>query len=223
MSEFKGFGSDEDFFPLPETFLTEVLPAMREAAAIKAALYALWRLIRQSGHLPLLPEASFLQPEALQASGLTAEEMQTGLQEALSRQILLSLESGGGRFYLLNSPRGRALLAAFQSGEWQPDPDAAPPHPLPRPNIYRLYEENIGPLTPLIADALRDAENEYSPEWVAEALNEAVKRNVRNWKYAEAILKRWKEEGHDSQEDRRDAQKTRYRHLKGKFADYIDS
>jgi len=40
------------------------------------------------------------------------------------------------------------------------------PPPPERPNIFKLYEENIGPLTPLIADALKDAEKTYPPEWV---------------------------------------------------------
>jgi hypothetical protein len=43
-----------------------------------------------------------------------------------------------------------------------------------RPNLYRLYEENIGPLTPLVADALRDAENTYAIEWIEEAIRIAV-------------------------------------------------
>ena len=64
--------------------------------------------------------------------------------------------------------------------------------PLDRPNVFKLYEENIGPLTPMIADALKDAETIYSIEWIAEAIELAVKNNKRNWKYSEAILKRWK-------------------------------
>ena len=81
--------------------------------------------------------------------------------------------------------------------------------PLERPNIFKLYEENIGPLTPLIADALKDAEEIYSAEWIAETIELAVKNNKRNWKYCEAILKRWKEEGRAEKQDRRDAEKDR--------------
>ena len=54
--------------------------------------------------------------------------------------------------------------------------------------MFKLYEENIGPLTPLIADALKDAEEIYSSEWIADAIELAVKNNKRNWKYCEAIL-----------------------------------
>jgi len=43
----------------------------------------------------------------------------------------------------------------------------------------------------MLADRLRDAENEYPAEWIPEALRLAVERNVRNWRYIEGILKRW--------------------------------
>lgn len=64
--------------------------------------------------------------------------------------------------------------------------------------IYTLYENEIGMLTPLIADALKDAEKNYATQWIYDAVAEAVKNNKRNWKYIEAILKRWKQEGRGS-------------------------
>ena len=105
---------------------------------------------------------------------------------------------------------------------WQSRIRSHPSTPPPeRPNIFKLYEENIGPLTPLIADALKDAEQTYPPEWVAEALEIAVKNNKRNWKYVEAILRRWKEEGHAKEQDRRDAQEARGRDVEGKVDDFL--
>ena len=55
---------------------------------------------------------------------------------------------------------GRAALDALKNGEWSPADQARPEVTLDleRPNIFRLYEQNIGPLTPLMADALREAE-----------------------------------------------------------------
>jgi len=75
--------------------------------------------------------------------------------------------------------------------------EAATTRATPAQNIYALYEQNIGALTPLIADALKDAERTYGAEWIADALKLAVTNNKRNWKYCEAILKRWKVEGKD--------------------------
>lgn len=67
--------------------------------------------------------------------------------------------------------------------------------PTTKPNIFTLYEANIGPLTPMIADTLQDAEKTYAVEWIAEVIEIAVKHNKRNWAYCEAILKRWNTEG----------------------------
>lgn len=64
-----------------------------------------------------------------------------------------------------------------------------------RPNIFVLYEQNIGLLTPLIADQLRDAADQYSQEWIEAAFREAVQYNKRSWKYISAILRRWETEG----------------------------
>jgi len=60
-----------------------------------------------------------------------------------------------------------------------------------RPNIFVLYEQNIGLLTPLIADQLKDAADQYPQEWIEAAFREAVQHNKRNWSYISAILRRW--------------------------------
>jgi DNA replication protein len=64
-----------------------------------------------------------------------------------------------------------------------------------RPNIFVLYEQNIGLLSPLIADELRDAAERYPAEWIEAAFREAVEHNKRNWRYIRAILRRWETEG----------------------------
>lgn len=63
--------------------------------------------------------------------------------------------------------------------------------------LFRLYEANIGPITPLIADTLQDAEATYPAAWIKDAITLAVTNNKRNWKYCEAILKRWQTDGKD--------------------------
>lgn len=55
--------------------------------------------------------------------------------------------------------------------------------------VAQAYETEIGALTPMIADAIRDAENEYPADWILEALHIAVERNARNWRFVLAILK----------------------------------
>jgi len=67
---------------------------------------------------------------------------------------------------------------------------AAPPPP-----IFKLYTDNIGILTPIIVERLKEMEGEYPAEWIPRAFTEAVEHNGRNLKYISAILDRWKREG----------------------------
>ncbi len=90
------------------------------------------------------------------------------------------------------------------------------------PNIFRLYEEHIGPLTPMIAEALGDAEDTYPPIWIEEAVRIAVENNKRSWRYVEAILERWQQEGRDERKDKRYAEKNGREYTEGKYSDFIE-
>jgi DnaD/phage-associated family protein len=74
----------------------------------------------------------------------------------------------------------------------------------------------------LIADALKDAETLYLDEWVADAIELAAKNNKRNWRYCEAVLKRWKDEGRHGKKDQQDARQGSERYTKSEFAEYLD-
>lgn len=60
---------------------------------------------------------------------------------------------------------------------------------------FKIYEQEIGALTPMIADAIREAEKDYPPDWIPEAIAIAVAKNARSWKYVEAVLKNCKAAG----------------------------
>jgi DnaD/phage-associated family protein len=64
-----------------------------------------------------------------------------------------------------------------------------------RPNVFRTYEREIGPLTPMIADRLKDAEQTYPKDWIPIAIGIAAAQNKRSMAYVEGILKRWKKDG----------------------------
>ena len=163
------------------------------------------------------------------AASLGGDGLEDALERAVQRGTLLRVsadtEEGklGEVFYFLNSPRGRAAVQAVQRGEWSPgeQPREGLTLEVERPNIFRLYEQNIGPLTPLIAEMLQEAEQPYPPAWIEEAFKIAVEKNVRRWKYIEAILKSWQEEGRD-ETDRRNTAKDRSRYIEGEFADFIE-
>ena len=78
-------------------------------------------------------------------------------------------------------------------------------------------------------DELRDAEQTFPAEWIAEAMRIAVARNARNWRYVRAVLERWQKEGKDDgpgagpAAPRGDSEASRKRFVSGKYADIIES
>lgn len=199
MSNFKGFTDSETFTQVPDAFFRQLLKEIKDADELKVTLYAVWRIEHIEGKFHALCETDF----DVKDLSLTAEEVASGLGKAVKRGSIIRSQHEADVFYFLNSPRGRAAAEAFAKGQWRESARILSAPPVERPNIFKLYEENIGPLTPLIADTLKDAEESYSPEWIAEAVELAVKNNKRNWKYIEAILKRWKEEGRAEKQDSR--------------------
>jgi DNA replication protein len=217
MTDFKGFTDSESFTQLPDTFFQTLLTEIEDAAELKVTLFYLWRAQHMEGPFRALCQTDFEE----KALGLSADEIAMGLEKALQRGSIIKSEHDADVFYFLNSPRGRAAAEAFADGNWRESAKIMSSPVVERPNVFKLYEENIGPLTPMIADMLKDAEETYSQEWIAEALEIAVKNNVRNWKYVEAILKRWKEKGKYEGKDRQDAGKGSERYTKSEFEEYL--
>jgi DnaD/phage-associated family protein len=217
MPTFKGFTDSESFTQLPDTFFQKLLTEIEDPAELKVTLFFLWRVQHMEGLFRAFCQTDFTEKDL----GLSTNEVAAGLEKAVERGSILRAEHDADVFYFLNSPRGRAAAEAFAQGEWRESAKIMSAPVVERPNIFKLYEENIGPLTPMIADMLKDAEEAYSEGWIAEALEVAIRNNVRNWKYVEAILKRWKEKGKYEGKDRQDAGKGTERYTKSEFEEYL--
>ena len=215
---FKGFRDSESFTQLPDSFFQKLLAEIDDPAELKVTLFFLWQVQHMEGPYRALRQADFEE----QALGLSSDEVAAGLEKAVRRGSIIMVEKEADQVHFLNSPRGRAAAQAFAKGERDESGKMLAAPMVEQPNLFKLYEENIGPLTPMIADMLKDAEETYSQEWVAEALEIAVKKNIRNWKYVEAILKRWKEKGEHEGKDREDAGKGSERYTKSEFEEYLD-
>jgi DnaD/phage-associated family protein len=74
--------------------------------------------------------------------------------------------------------------------------------PAERPALIGLYEQNIGLVTPMLIDELREAEDRYPREWIEEAMREAVRANARSWRYIRKVLERWATNGRHDAADR---------------------
>ena len=133
-----------------------------------------------------------------------AAALRDGLERAMARGMLLHVTVHRGEateeWYMVNSPNGRELLEKLRGGELDLLADIAEDVQLQveRPTIFVLYEQNIGLLTPMIAEELRDAEKHFPADWIADAFREAVALNKRSWRYVLRILERWRVEGKDS-------------------------
>jgi DNA replication protein len=219
MQGFAGFPSGKlRLTQVPNLFFSDLLPIVDHLAELKIILYAFWALGQKEGQIRYLRLTDFLNDGAFMKGlgptpNLAAEALTDGLERAVARGVFLHITVGSADgeidLYFLNTDKGRTAVEGITQGEWRPNPDKDEPITLliERPNIFVLYEQNIGPLTPLIADELRDAERTYPASWIAEAIEIAVENNARKWRYIEAILERWRQEGKSDGISRRDSQK----------------
>ncbi len=213
---FNGFSDSDTSSRFPDGLFRQLLGEITDLGELKVTVYALWRIEHMDGSFRALAEADFDGHDL----GLGADEIIRALQQAQKRGSLLKSVYNGQELYFINSASGRFAAQAFAKRGW-PEAASVGSAPLERPNVFRLYEENIGPLTPLIADALNDAEATFSSEWVADAIELAVKRNARSWKYCEAILKRWKEDGRAEKPNGRDDQASRQHDVEDKIKKFV--
>jgi DnaD/phage-associated family protein len=216
MSPFTGFTSKETFSQIPDS-LFHLMNEIDDIAELKVTLFAIWRIEHIEGHFRALCQTDF----TLEALGMPAKQIQLGLEKASARGTLIKSSHEADTFYFLNSPRGRLAAEAFAKGQWR-DAARIMSAPLSKSNLFKLYEENIGALTPLLSDVLREAEKNFPAEWFEEAFEIAVSRNVRNWKYIEAILTRWKEKGKDERKDKQDTAKDEKRYTDSEFSEFIN-
>lgn len=233
MKGFSGFpGGKLRLTSVPNLFFSDLLPAIDNLAELKVTLYAFWALTQKEGKVRYLRLADFLNDtEFVKGLGPTldvaTEALVDGVERAVARGTFLhvNVESADGKMelYFLNTEKGRAAVEGITQGEWRPNPDEDEPITLlvERPNVFILYEQNIGPLTPLIADELRDAEQTYPLRWIEQAIQLAVENNVRKWRYVLSILERWRQEGKKDGIGRRDTQKELRQQIPEEFKDII--
>jgi DNA replication protein len=209
MEGFPGFPAGKlTTTPVPNLFFSELLPLIDNVAELKVVLHLFWLIGKKRGALRYARLDELLHDRRLLDGLATAKQsgepvLVDALERAVARGALLHTEVTRGReteqWYMINSANGREVLERLQSGELDLLGESGEDVQLQteRPTIFVLYEQNIGLLTPMIADELRDAERHFPAEWIADAFRQAVLHNKRSWKYVLAILERWRTEGRD--------------------------
>ena len=223
---FDGFLPDEEGITLTVSFFVKLLPEIDHPGELRLTLYFFWYLGQLEGPVRFASKSGLLADEQLMRFfGRTPSKATAGLEDALERAVirktLLSAMTDTDTYYFLNTPRGRASLDQFIAGKGRHTTTQIPVTlGQQRPNIFILYEANIGPLTPMIAETLNEAEEMYSEAWIEEAMRIAVEKNIRHWRYIEAILRTWKEKGKHggkNQPDFEERQQQYFRELAERF------
>jgi len=235
MEQFEGFPAKTQFTAVPNIFFSRLLPQISDIAELKTTLHIFQTLYRKRGYPRFVTLRELLGNKSLISSfkGATSppdEVLRHALEMAAKRgtiiHIALDRDGTAEDIYFLNTESDRQVVAKIQNGELNlsglraKEPALIETEELP--DIFTLYEQNIGMLTPMIADELRDAEKLYPQTWIREAIKEAVSRNKRNWKYIAKILERWSAEGKDDGTYRRDSKKTDPdKYIKGKYGHMV--
>jgi DnaD/phage-associated family protein len=221
LTGFSGFTAGKTrLTPVPNEFFSEILPIVDDLAELKVILYAFWKLDQGSGDVRYVRLNDALADLVFLAGmGETPEEQEANARKAFSRAaqrgvlIEITVKQGGNeeRWYFLNSPKGRTAVQRLRRGDFRglihDIDDVIVGLEKERPNIFLLYEQNIGMVTPMIAEKLRQAERDYPESWIYDAFSLAVERNRRTWAYIHRILQNWAQNGKDTPaQSRRPAQ-----------------
>jgi len=217
--QFKGFPARTKFTAIPNSFFSALLPQISDIAELKTTLHIFQVVYQKRGYPRFTTYKELLSSKSLMSSLRGTSPPEEALRQALEMatrrgtilHIVLDRDGAPEDVYFLNTASDRQVAAKIQSGELalsglkakeQPYIDAEAP-----PDIFTLYEQNIGMLTPLIAEELKEAMKLYPETWIKDAINEAIALNKRSWRYIERILERWSTEGRGDGTYRGDSKK----------------
>lgn len=219
MKQFLGFPTDrERLVPLPEAFFAQVLPVISHPLELRVLLHVFWRVWRTDRRPRCVSLSELLSDEELvkslaRVTGMASpkEAMLRGLEMCSVRGTLLVFSAQENResqeqWVLVNTRYNRRWLRQVLKGQiqfpWHQEGASPAVIAQWQDTVFDIYEKNIGMLTPIVAEQLEQAVEEYSEEWVRQAISEAAGSNRRNWRFVRLLLERWKEEGRPGGADR---------------------
>lgn len=224
--KFAGIPSGKlSFTSVPNVFFSELLPLMDDAAELHVTLHIFYLLSQKKGSPRFVTYDELRADETLmRALDYKPQNLKRGLEAGVAVGALLQVEADEAVWYFFNTPEGRQFVEKIARGELdldkrvrvRPAPADAPP------NIFKLYEQYIGPLNPIIAEELKEAEQDYPPEIILDAFRIAAENNARSWRYVNKILTEWARKN-KYEKTRRSATRERRPTITGKLADVTKS
>jgi DnaD/phage-associated family protein len=215
--------------PLPNVIFSELLPQIDDLAELQITLHVFFLLYHKKGSprfvtLNELRADSTLSRALVRNGQFVEENLTRGLERAEARGTLLHLIAEDEHWYFFNTAESRKAIEKIERGELKLNKVArrAPTPAVETPNIFKLYEQNIGTLTPLIAEELKEVEREFAerPEVIMDAFRIATENNVRKWSYVRAILLDGAREG-KNETTGRDSKRHRKGYIQGKYSDVV--
>lgn len=230
---FAGFIIQDEIVALPAQLFESLLLEIDDLPELKLTLFCLSAFQQKEGSYRYLRYDELLSNKQLMTSLHIADDsrrasdaLDGALERAVRRGTLLEaiIDRQGmqRRIYTLNDMDGQTIHRQLVAGEWIPTGEDEIEILPPRPTVYGLYEENIGMLTPMIVDAIREAEAEFPHDWIEDAMRYAVERNVRNWRYIRKVLDSWRHEGRRGEKAGQDLERHK-QYTAGEWKDFIES
>ena len=183
------------FVPIPAPLLGELLSDIKDLNELKIILRCIWHIHQKKGTPRIIRrDELYSDPSVAQALGVYAEELERAVSAALnlavSKGIFLEIEQlENGPAYVLNTePERRSVLRTMHNDVARIQRKSETSYGATnRPTIFGVYEQNIGPLTPVISDRINEAQITYPEKWICEAIEIAAENGVRNWRYVAAV------------------------------------
>jgi DNA replication protein len=231
----KGFSSSGAAIPVPDRFFSEVLPRVNDLNELKISLYVFWLIKHKKGYPRFVtPEELLNYPALAENLDCMAKSKEQSVNEAVALAVRhgillaarININGVEKQAIFFNMEPDRAAFQKLVNGDLKVT-GAVPVTAAQTSeikNIYALYEGNIGIITPIVAEELKRAEEEYPAEWIEEAFKNAVEMNKRNWRYISRILEIWSSEGKDDGKTRGYIKKDKDsgKYVRGKYGHMVN-
>jgi len=236
MKQLSGFPARMQFTPIPNVFFSHLLPQISDIAELKTTLHIFWLLYPKKGYPRFTTYGELLNDKSLMSSlregdkppdKLLGDALEMVVNRGTILHLVLDRDGAPEDIYFLNTDSNREIVAKIQNGELRLSGLKAGGQTYieteEQPDIFTLYEENIGIIGPMVAEELKEAEKLYPEAWIRDAIKEAVKQGKHKWSYISAILERWSAEGRGNGTYRRDPTKgtSPDKYFKGKYGHMV--
>ncbi len=212
---------------IPEVLFTQIMAQTHDITKLKVILYFFYCLAQKTTYPAFVTHSELLSsgPTLL---ALSDREFSKALQSVVKQGAFLFLKLADKQqdIYLADTKSNRDIIEQIKGGEYKLEEISNISTKIQSPqqshNIFVLYEQNIGMITPMLSDELKAAAELYPAKWIEDAFKEAVLLNKRSWRYIARILERWAREGKNSGAYRQGNKKdSTDKYIRGKYGHLV--